>query len=98
MNIIFQDNESVWHKDGPLDGMLHLIHTGLPVYFMVQWFCFVSLVFHGLKSNFGIMSRCNAMTDTVYQRSSDIAISEACIFLQGSNTRSVFLDFFSRIL
>ena len=30
---------------------------------------------------------------TVYQRTPDIAISGACIFLQGSHTRSVFLDF-----
>ena len=31
---------------------------------------------------------------TVYQRTPDIAISEACVFLQGSHTRSVFLDVF----
>ena len=32
--------------------------------------------------------------DTVCQRTRDIAISEACVCLQGSHTRSVFLDFF----
>ena len=32
--------------------------------------------------------------NTVYQRTPDIAISEACVFLQGGHTRSVFLDFF----
>ena len=32
---------------------------------------------------------------TVYQRTSDIAISEACVILQGSHTRSVFLVVFS---
>ena len=31
---------------------------------------------------------------TVYQRTPDIAISEVCIFLQGSRTQSVFLYFF----
>ena len=35
---------------------------------------------------------------TVYQRTLDIVISEACVCLQGSHIRPVFLDFFSRIL
>ena len=34
------------------------------------------------------------ITNNKYQCTPDIAISEACIFLQGSHTRSVFLDFF----
>ena len=29
----------------------------------------------------------------VYQRTPEIAISEACVFLQGSLTRSLFLNF-----
>ena len=32
-------------------------------------------------------------TIAVYQRTPDIAISEKCVFLQGSHTRSVFFDF-----
>ena len=35
-----------------------------------------------------------AAQNTVYQCTPDIAISEACMFLQGSHTLSVFLDFF----
>ena len=35
---------------------------------------------------------------TVYQRTPDIAISEACVFLQGRHTRSIFLDVFANCL
>ena len=49
---------------------------------------------HG-RLNSGYVIESARKSITVYQRKPDIAISEACVFLQGNHTRSVFLVVFS---
>ena len=59
MNIKLLYNESVWCKGWP---KINQGHSHL--YFMVQWFCLISLrPFYGWTSNFWLMSQCDATFD-----------------------------------